>query len=60
MWEPSQLPGELRDSNGKILWAPPESERAAWSVHRASDGLTFAFRRGAGVEVFALRQTRSP
>lgn len=52
----SQLPSELRDAKGRVLWAPPESERAAWGVHRGSDGRVFAFRRGAGVEVFALRE----
>jgi hypothetical protein len=53
---PAQSPVELRDARGRVLWAPPENERAAWSVHRASDGRAFAFRRGAGVEVFALRE----
>ena len=52
---PTQLPTDLRDVNGRVLWAPPENERTAWSVHRSSDGRAFAFRRGAGVEVFALR-----
>ncbi|MEQ1861872.1 MAG: hypothetical protein ABMA13_18290 [Chthoniobacteraceae bacterium] len=54
--DPSRAPAELRDKTGRVLWAPPESERAAWSVHRAGDGRVFAFRRGAGVEVFALRE----
>jgi hypothetical protein len=53
---PSQLPSELRDAKGRVLWLRRKSERAAWSVHRASDGRVFAFRRGAGVEVFALRE----
>jgi hypothetical protein len=53
---PSQLPGELRDEKERVLWAAPENERAAWSVQRASDGRAVAFRRGAGVEVFALRE----
>ncbi len=53
---PTESKSELRDAKGLILWAPPENERAAWSVHRASDGRVFAFRRGAGVEVFALRE----
>jgi hypothetical protein len=53
---PSQSPAEWRDAKGTVLWAPPENERAMWSVHRASDGRVFAFRRGAGVEVFALRE----
>ena len=53
---PSPSPAELRDAKGRVLWAPPESERTAWSVHRAGDGRAFAFRRGAGVEVFALRE----
>jgi hypothetical protein len=53
---PSQLSSELRDAKGRVLWAPPEGERAAWSVYRAGDGRAFAFRRGAGVEVFALRK----
>jgi hypothetical protein len=53
---PSKSPGELRDDKGRVLWAAPENERAAWSVYRAKDGRAFAFRRGSGVEVFALRQ----
>jgi hypothetical protein len=53
---PSQLPADLRDAKGRVLWAPPEGERAAWGVHRTSDGRAFAFRRGAGVEVFTLRE----
>jgi len=53
---PSQLLTELHDTKGRVLWAPPENERTAWSVHRASDGRAFAFRRGTGVEVFALRE----
>jgi hypothetical protein len=53
---PSQSPAELRDAKGRVLWAPPESERAAWGVQRASDGRAFAFRRGTGVEVFALSE----
>jgi hypothetical protein len=53
---PSQLPSELRDAKGRVLWAPPEGERGVWSVHRASDGRAFAFHRGTGVEVFALRE----
>lgn len=53
---PSRRCAKLRDADGQILWAAPESECAAWSVHRARDGRAFAFRRGAGVEVFALRE----
>jgi hypothetical protein len=53
---PSRSPHDLRDAKGHVLWAPPKSERSMWSVHRASDGRAFAFRRGAGVEVFALRE----
>lgn len=56
MPEPSQSATELRDAKGRVRWAPPEGERAAWSVHRAGDGRAFAFRCGAGVEVFALRE----
>jgi hypothetical protein len=53
---PSQSSAELVDPKGRVLWAAPEGERSAWSVHRAKDGRAFAFRRGAGVEVFALRE----
>ena len=56
MPEPTPSSPDLRDAKGRILWTPPESERAAWSVHRAGDGRAFAFRRGSGVEVFLLHK----
>jgi hypothetical protein len=53
---PTKLQAEVRDGKGRVLWAPPEDGHGAWGVHRAGDGQTFAFRLGAGVEVFALRK----
>jgi hypothetical protein len=53
---PSPTMDELRDEKGRILWMAPADERGAWSAHRGSDGRAFAFKRGAGVEVFALRE----
>ncbi len=52
---PPQSRKELGNATGSLRWTPPENERSLWTVHRARDGRTLAFRRGAGVEVFALR-----
>ncbi len=51
--------GEWREPGGLLVWAAPENERSAWSVHRAGDRL-LAWRRGLGASIFTLEGPKAP
>jgi hypothetical protein len=56
---PSPANGEWRESGGLLLWAAPENERTAWSVHRTGDRLV-TWKRGVGASVSILHGPDSP